>query len=261
MNYEQKYRQYYDQSASCRSSELTTLEQERIKKTCSLIPKEVKTILDVACGDGRITNIIAEKYDLVGIDISQNGLKSVRAKKICGSSSYLPFHDNLFDLVLSTELLEHLPVHLFMKTIKEVERVTQKYILISVPNKNCLQHEFVKCKKCKKIFNILGHLNSFSLRKLQDIFQNSKLRSYFFYGPLYNYYNPILLLIKQRIATSWVECEAAICPECGYRFKSQANRNIISMGCNFINKGFQEVLRRKTWIIALFEKREDLIKR
>lgn len=78
--------------------------------------------MDVGCGDGAITNVLSEKYDVIGIDFSRVALKhlSSKASPVLGSADYLPFKDKTADIVLSSELLEHLPDEIFLKAISEI---------------------------------------------------------------------------------------------------------------------------------------------
>jgi len=87
---------YYEQDILW-STSLSDREIERIRATIRLIPFDVRSILDVGCGDGRITNQIADLYPnklVVGIDISQRALQHVQAKAIRGSAECLPFKDH-----------------------------------------------------------------------------------------------------------------------------------------------------------------------
>ena len=101
---------------------------------------EIKNVLDIGCGEGFILNKlkqekIGESWE--GIDYSKEAVEI--GKKI---HSYLDltqgdiyntgFKDAAFDLVVCTEVLEHLENP--EKALKEIIRVSKKYILLSVPN-------------------------------------------------------------------------------------------------------------------------------
>jgi len=103
---------------------LNARETKRINETLRSITSGVSSILDVGCGDGRITNRLVGSYpQVVGIDISKEALRYVQAEAIHGSVEQLRFEDRSFDLVLTTELLEHLPERVYQRALQEIQRV------------------------------------------------------------------------------------------------------------------------------------------
>jgi SAM-dependent methyltransferase len=74
---------------------------------------------------------------ITGLDISSHALAlaaglNPSAHFFVGSAEALPFADETFDLVLCTEVLEHLPQpHL---ALKEMQRVTRDCLVASVPH-------------------------------------------------------------------------------------------------------------------------------
>lgn len=98
---------------------------DKTKIILDIIPQDVRTIIDIGCGDGAITNVLAERYRVIGGDVSQEGLKnlSVKAEPMVSSAQSLPFKDKCIDLVLSSELLEHLPEDVFLGTIFEIKLI------------------------------------------------------------------------------------------------------------------------------------------
>lgn len=92
--------------------------------------KKDYTILDVGCGTGEILNKIAS-YDtnvkLFGLDISPCMIKMAKKNKlkkinyICGDSEKIPFKDNTFDILITSESFHHYPNP--QKVIKEFKRV------------------------------------------------------------------------------------------------------------------------------------------
>lgn len=97
-------------------------------------------ILDVGCGEG--TTIVKLKQAkigkiLEGIDNSEDALRigkslyqGINIKS--GDIYKLPYKDSSFDLLICTEVLEHLKNP--RKALAELRRVSSKYVLLSVPN-------------------------------------------------------------------------------------------------------------------------------
>lgn len=91
-----------------------------ILKLVLFLKKKVKNlkILDVGCGDGVLLyllnkNINKDDFQLHGIDSSKLSLNVAKAKnpnvKFQKADVYdLPFVDNLFDLIVSSDVIEHL---------------------------------------------------------------------------------------------------------------------------------------------------------
>lgn len=97
-------------------------------------------ILDIGCGGGLfISELQKHGYKIIGIDISYNLLSKIRENKIlvCGRSELLPFKDNSFNLVLCTEVLEH--IFDLDKALNEIKRIVKNngYVIITVPNLHC----------------------------------------------------------------------------------------------------------------------------
>lgn len=99
-----------------------------------------KSILDVGAGEGfnlemfRLNNIGSKLEGIEYIDDAIHLGKKLHPKvKIKKGDIYkLPYSANTFDLVICNEVLEHLEDP--TAAIKELKRVTKKYLILSVPN-------------------------------------------------------------------------------------------------------------------------------
>ena len=150
--------------------------RNRIKKTIDLIPNDIDSLLEVGCGDGRIINQLVGKYNKIcGLDISHNALKHVKTEKVQGRIENLPFEDNSFDLVLCCEVLEHLPDDIYQDALKEIQRVSNEYILITVPNNENLDFQMVKCPECGVSSHRYGHLRSFDTNNLFSLLEDFEI--------------------------------------------------------------------------------------
>lgn len=103
-------------------------------------PLEVSSVLDVGCGEGFTLDHLQKEHigkKLEGIDAVDDALKigkklypKLTLKK--GDIYHLQYKANSFDIVLCTEVLEHLEDP--AKALQELLRVCKKYVLVTVPN-------------------------------------------------------------------------------------------------------------------------------
>ena len=61
---------YYEQF-NWKGLKLNSRRQIKVQKILGMIPPDVRTIIDIGCGDGTITNRLAEKFDVTGVDRSE----------------------------------------------------------------------------------------------------------------------------------------------------------------------------------------------
>ena len=136
-------------------------------KIIKILPSDVKNIIDIGCGNGVLTNEIANHVKIVGVDRSKKALDFVKTEKIHASAENIPVENHSFDLVFSSEMLEHLEDDVFIKVIDEFQRISKKYILITVPNRENIKKNLIQCPDCKYIYNRSSHLRSFSTKKIK----------------------------------------------------------------------------------------------
>jgi len=89
------------------------------------------TILEVGSGSLGITPYLKRQVD--GVDSDFSGTKTPLLNKIKGSAIDLPFRKNSYDVVISTDTLEHIPANLREKAIDEMLRVGRRLVIIVVP--------------------------------------------------------------------------------------------------------------------------------
>jgi ubiquinone/menaquinone biosynthesis C-methylase UbiE len=96
-------------------------------------------VLDLGSGEGGTSSILSKENEVISIDIKLNRLKkqkkSSSLNKINGNAVTLPFKNDLFDLIILQDVIEH--VNGIDKLLTEVLRVLKKggYIYLSTPNK------------------------------------------------------------------------------------------------------------------------------
>jgi SAM-dependent methyltransferase len=227
----------------------------------NLIPKDVKTIIDIGCGNGVITNQLAKHYDVTGIDRSENALKTVETSKLVASADSIPLGDYSFDMVFSSELLEHLDDDLLKGTVSEIKRLSNKYIFISVPNNENPNKLSIGCPKCNYIYNSPNHLRNFNPEKLHALFSEYKLIKTITYGKKIRYYNNNILKLKIKLSPSksWIPYfwmakgkRKTTCPNCEHTFENSYKFNLFATTCDLLNAVISP--KKPYWLFAIFEK-------
>lgn len=108
-------------------------------------------ILDIGCGQGLLLKKIRARAEegstFTGIDISGKLCDMARqnnpeATIVQGDAEALPFADNSFDIILMTEVMEHLLD--YAQALSEVRRVLKKggVFVMSVPNRDWARYDF-----------------------------------------------------------------------------------------------------------------------
>lgn len=249
------HKNYYEQSEFWGKS-LNDHERERISITLSLLPKDAKTILDIGCGDGRITNEIDEKHKVFAMDMSNEAIRYVKANRILAAITQIPFGDYCFDLSLSSEVLEHLPKDILHEAINEIQRVTEKYILISVPFMENLYANSTRCNECDNVFHVNLHFQSFSKKRLAHLFPSFSPVKFMVFGPEVEYRNNLLLFIERQLGGKWPKVRTALCPECGSKDAGGAKGNILSWIAERLDWRLTKAypFRKRRWITVLYER-------
>ncbi|MEK6983480.1 MAG: class I SAM-dependent methyltransferase [Nanoarchaeota archaeon] len=89
----------------------------------------VKNVLEVGVGNKTLSNYLRNhNFNVTTIDIDKN-LKP----DFIGSVLNLPFPKNSFDAIVCFEVLEHIPFKEFENALKQLKRVTKKYVILSLP--------------------------------------------------------------------------------------------------------------------------------
>lgn len=132
--------------------------------------------LDAGCGEGLIIEYLnkmnklqkmGKTIEFFGIDMSENAIDIARIKApfatfSTGNVYTLPFPDNFFDLVICSEVLEHLKDPEI--ALKELGRVSKKDVLVSVPNEPWFRiSSFLSGKYLKNWGNHPEHIQNWSM--------------------------------------------------------------------------------------------------
>lgn len=127
-------------------------------------------ILDIGCGDGRISLTLASRERLmIGVELARRRVERAREKFteqhqgcFCqGDAEYLPFRDGGMDGIILTEVLEHVLDD--RKVLRELTRVLKPggRVILSVPSISWRKYILIKKNKIA-IYDSTEHLREYS---------------------------------------------------------------------------------------------------
>ncbi len=228
----------------------------------SLIPSGVASIIDIGCGNGLITNELSFSYDVLGVDINASKLEHVNTHKLLSPCDDIKKPDQSFDMVFSSELLEHLDNRLLKNTLSEFERLAKNYILITVPNNEQLSKLKIKCNSCGKIYHKNGHLHSFDYEFLSSLFSDFELVNHLAFGKKVRGYHPSLANLKHQTtpANTWIpnywtsgqKVNFSFCVHCGKKNEIKTDFHPVARGLDALNILLSK--KKPEEVIALFKR-------
>lgn len=140
-------------------------------------------ILDAGCGDGKHSLPFCINNTLIGLDAySKPTIKHENFQFITGDVTNLPFKNEVFDVVISFDVIEHIQNDVLF--LDEIYRVLKHegLVLLGTPNRNRFSNK-IRILLGKKIEYPLNlgtskdtipcvHIREYELRELQNLFKN-----------------------------------------------------------------------------------------
>lgn len=166
------------------------------------------TVVDVGCGDGGFIGFVASRgAEVIFIDQDEAKLarteariKSSRARAyraIVSDCDPIPLEDGVGDLVICTEVLEHVPDP--VKFLDEVIRVAKPgaQLLISVPDSR--SEQFVSATAPPECFQVPNHIRIYTAEAFEQLVLDAglEIESHQFTGCFWSIFWPL----------SWMTCE------------------------------------------------------
>ncbi len=136
--------------------------------------------LNIGAGSGSLERqLIAKGVEVHTLDPSETTINRLREELELGErakvgySQAIPFADGSFDVVIMTEVLEHLPDKALNTTLPEVSRVLRSggEFIGTVPADEDLVQSLVVCPHCEQRFHRWGHVQKFTSIRLQQFLE------------------------------------------------------------------------------------------
>lgn len=181
-------------------------------------PAGIDSVLDVGCGDGKLTRRLQERgpVTLVGLDSSAQALSRLPFAGVIGDAQALPFAPSSFDLVMSTDALEHMPDEQEAAAWQELFRVAEKVVMVAVPFREELLDATACCAVCGHHYHVNWHQRSYDMADLHRHCPTDwRIAATVLAGEPWS---PMLApetQLRRRTLNEWAGWELAICPACG----------------------------------------------
>ena len=200
-------------------------DEERIAKIAQMVPDDVETVLDLGCGSGLFVRELSQSKWVVGLDWSREALSKLPGNAVLGEIQQAPFKGASFDMVVCSEVLEHLYVEVFAGAVNEMVRLTRGWLLMTVPYEENLEAYFSKCADCGCVYHAHRHVRSFTLELLRTFFPDFEVAKWEAFGKV-EWVGRLEAKIWHGIGGHWVATETCQCPQCGSRKKVTPDRGL-----------------------------------
>jgi len=108
----------------------------QINEIINLNPHKV---LEIGVGNGFTSKYLKEKkVNIITLDIDKK-----LNPDVVGSAVNMPFGNSSFDVVACYEVLEHLPYENFPRALTEIYRVSNSYVILSLPDISRVWHLYL----------------------------------------------------------------------------------------------------------------------
>lgn len=182
----------------------------------AMLHPDCRSVLDVGCGDGAVTNALPPHLDVVGLDGAEAPLRHVHKPTIHAALPSIPYGDNHWDCVVASDILEHLPEAIYSDSLAAIARVARCQIIVAVPNNELFSNGLTTCGNCGEEWHVNLHVRTYDEPSMANLFPGWKLTRIRLAGDLKNATTVAKekALAASGYRTSWTR---ALCPVCGER--------------------------------------------
>lgn len=99
----------------------------------TLVKRQPGTVLEVGSGSYGLAHYLPHR-SVIGIDLGYSGARAPNLQRTVGSVMDLPFPDRSFDVVVSSDMLEHVAPTDRSRAILEMKRVSRRLLVLAFPS-------------------------------------------------------------------------------------------------------------------------------
>lgn len=227
-----------------------------------LLPDNCDSALDVGARDGHFSKLLADRVRAVtALDLDLPRIDHPRVHCIQGDVTRMELADDAYDLVVCTEVLEHIDPHKLDVACSELTRVCARYLLIGVPFRQDIRVGRTTCSQCRTHNPPWGHRSEFDERRLGALFRNLRQVERSYVGQNRDRTNALSRFLLDAAGNPYgTYGQQETCLGCGGNLHQAPPRNLARKALSkagYLARRFTEPfgVERPAWIHVLFEKR------
>jgi SAM-dependent methyltransferase len=142
-------------------------------------------ICDFGAGSGHLAELLLSDGFATGVYEPSPGRGEKLRERLSNYDRFLgvigPNDRRLFDIVLMTEVVEHVPDRLLEQTLNQVKRLLRDsgIVIVTTPNNENVAQAHVLCPVCRKTFHPWQHLTSFTPQSLEEVLNRNEFERRF----------------------------------------------------------------------------------
>lgn len=142
--------------------------------------KPSQVVLNIGVGSGALEKLgVAKGVTMYSLDPNRNAIERLREslglaeRARVGFAEAIPIEGESFDVVVMSEVLEHLDDETLAGALDNVMRVLRPKgsLLISTPYREILSTNQVVCPDCGKAFHKVGHVQTFDKERMRRLLE------------------------------------------------------------------------------------------
>lgn len=150
---------------------MSDTEQLRTSDILRLLPSGCVSALDVGARDGHFSKLLAQRVSsVIALDLEMPDIDDPGVRCVKGDIAQVQFADDSFDLVVCTEVLEHIDPDALDRACSELTRISGKYLLVGVPYRQDIRVGRTTCCRCGTHNPPWGHRSVFDDDRLRGLF-------------------------------------------------------------------------------------------